>query len=69
LSSGSGDAVLKRVTMVAAHPDATLVYLQADYASPAAPSRGAARSFEAASPGTWTLADGAFDRRYMGDTG
>lgn len=30
---GTGDSVLKRVTIVTAHPDSTMVYLQADYAA------------------------------------
>jgi hypothetical protein len=46
---GSGDSVLKRVTIVAAHPDTTLVYLQADYAfaepSPQAP-RGSPQALD-----------------------
>ncbi len=35
LSTGSsaGDSVLQRVTIVTAHPDSTMVYLQADYAA------------------------------------
>ncbi len=47
---GSGDSVLTRVTIVAAHPDTTLVYLQADYAS-AEHSAGRTQSVNAASPG------------------
>jgi hypothetical protein len=33
LTIASGDAVLQRVTIVAAHPNDTLVYVQADYAA------------------------------------
>jgi hypothetical protein len=53
LSIGSGDSVLKRVTIVAARPDATVVYLQAEYDSAAKSSPGAAQtSVDAAAPGT-----------------
>ena len=34
LASASTDAVLQRVTIVAARPDSTLMYYQADYATP-----------------------------------
>jgi hypothetical protein len=53
LSIGSGDSVLKRVTIVAARPDATVVYLQAEYDSAAKSSPGAAQSsVDAAALGT-----------------
>ncbi len=38
------DAVLQRVTIVASHPDDTLIYLQADYSTPADSSARALRS-------------------------
>jgi len=31
---GAGDSVLKRVTIVTAHPDSTVVYMRADYDAP-----------------------------------
>ncbi|MGA2188644.1 MAG: hypothetical protein ABSH33_08940 [Steroidobacteraceae bacterium] len=45
LSIASGDTVLQRLTIVASHPDATLLYVQADYAAPAESASNPARSF------------------------
>jgi hypothetical protein len=44
LGIASGDSVLQRLTIVAAHPDDTLVYVQADYAAGANSASGGMQS-------------------------
>ena len=44
VASPGGDSVLRRVTIVAAHPDSTMVYLRADYAAGSGSSPAPART-------------------------